>query len=367
MHPDLYIGIMSGTSLDGVDTVLCRIQSDGKPSCLARHHRPFEPALRQRLLALNAPGPDELHVAHMLANQLANAYASGVNEMLAHEGIHANQVRAIGAHGQTVRHRPDLRYTVQINSPALLAEQTGIDVIADFRSRDIAAGGQGAPLVPAFHARVFSGCDDRVILNLGGIANVTILKENGHVLGFDTGPANLLMDAWCEQHTGQPFDEAGRWGATGQVNLPLLDRLFKSQPWFDEPAPKSTGRDMFNMHWLQSILAQCDAPLSPADVQATLQHLTALSVLTALEREGLTSPDLFVCGGGARNEALMQLLVELGARSAQTTDTLGIPSQDVEAIAFAWLAWAFTQRQPANLPQVTGARSSRILGALWPA
>ena len=368
MQPDsLYIGIMSGTSLDGADAVLCRISDDGKPSFVARHHEPFGPAIRQQILDLNTSLHDELHLAALTANTLAKTYATCVSGLLQNSNVNVDKVRAIGVHGQTVRHQPALGYTIQINSPALLAELTGIDVIGDFRSRDIAAGGQGAPLVPAFHAEVFKGPGTRVILNLGGIANVTILRENGEVVGFDTGPANMLMDAWCERHTGLPFDEDGKWGASGQVNLPLLEKLLTSQPWFDQPAPKSTGRDMFNMPWLESILSQFPDTLLPADVQATLQHLTALSVLTALERAGVSSPDLFVCGGGARNSAVMQLLRELGATSAKATDVLGIPAQDVEAVAFAWLAWAFVQRRPANLPQVTGARAERILGALWPA
>ena len=362
---------MSGTSLDGVDAVLVEIDQDGLPQLVSKTQKAFAGDLRARLLALNTAGPDEIHRCAIAANELADIYAIAVNQLLHDSGKQASQIKAIGAHGQTVRHRPDLGYTLQINAPARLAELTGIGVVADFRSRDIAAGGQGAPLVPAFHAKVFgvssTHSSTRVILNLGGIANVTILHPGGDVLGFDTGPANMLMDAWCERHTGDPYDDAGRWGAGGQANPALLDQLIHSQPWFSLPHPKSTGRDMFHLVWLDSELARFAQPLKAQDVQATLQHLTAVTVMDALRRAGVSAPEMFVCGGGARNIALLSLLKSLGARSVEPTDALGVPAQDVEAVAFAWLAWTHIQARTGNLPQVTGAKDSRILGAFWPA
>lgn len=366
---------MSGTSLDGVDAVLVEIEQDGLPKLVSKTQKAFAGDLRARLLALNTAGPDEIHRCAIAANELADIYAIAVNQLLHDSGKQASQIEAIGAHGQTVRHRPDLGYTLQINAPARLAELTGIGVVADFRSRDIAAGGQGAPLVPAFHAKVFgvssthssTHSSTRVILNLGGIANITILHSGGDVLGFDTGPANMLMDAWCERHTGDPYDDAGRWGAGGQANQALLDQLIHSQPWFNLPHPKSTGRDMFHLAWLDSEIARFPQPLKAQDVQATLQHLTAVTVMDALKRAGVNEPELFVCGGGARNVALMSLLKSLGAKSVKPTDALGVPAQDVEAVAFAWLAWTHIQTRTGNLPQVTGAKGARILGAFWPA
>lgn len=363
----LYVGLMSGTSLDGADAVLVDIDANGKPVLLCKAHEPFAPDLRCRLLELNTSGPDELHRSAMAANELADVYAVAVKQLLRDAGIRAEQVMAIGAHGQTVRHRPDVQYTIQINAPARLAEACGIGVVADFRSRDVAAGGQGAPLAPMFHAHAFAGSTTRVVLNLGGIANVTILRPDGDVCGFDTGPANLLMDAWCEMHTGQPYDDRGNWGASGQASPALLSQLLQSQPWFDLPPPKSTGRDMFHLPWLQKQLEILGGELSAVDVQATLQRLTATSVLNALDKSGICNPDLYVCGGGARNDALMSLFRELGARSVQPTDVLGVPAQDVEAIAFAWFAWLHMQKKTGNLPKVTGARAARRLGAFWPA
>jgi len=250
---------------------------------------------------------------------------------------------------------------------ARLAELSGIGVVADFRSRDIAAGGQGAPLVPVFHAKVFRSTSTRVILNLGGIANVTILSGDGTVLGFDTGPANMLLDAWCERHTGAPYDEGGHWGAAGQASAILLDQLIQAQPWFSLPPPKSTGRDMFHLPWLDSEIAKLSLPIKPQDIQTTLQHLTAVTVIDALKQAGVSEPEIFVCGGGAKNIALMSLLKTMGAKSVQATDVLGVPAQDVEAVAFAWLAWAHVQTKTGNLPQVTGAKAARIIGAFWPA
>ncbi|ADP14024.1 anhydro-N-acetylmuramic acid kinase [Achromobacter xylosoxidans A8] len=369
-HQDsqLYIGLMSGTSVDGVDGVLVRLDDGQAPAVLASASLPMPADLRRELLALNLSGDDELARAALAANGLARLYAQAVAALLRQAGVQAGEVTAIGAHGQTVRHRPDLGYTVQLNAPALLAELTGIDVVADFRSRDVAAGGQGAPLVPPFHAAIFGAPQGRAVLNLGGIANVTLLTPGQAPRGFDTGPANVLLDGWCQRHLGQPYDADGRWAASGQVLAALLEQLIASEPWFALPPPKSTGRDLFNMQWLDERLAAFDGPKpAPQDVQATLQRLTARTVANAVDAAAAGTQEVFVCGGGARNPGLMRELAYCLQRPVRATDALGVPAQEVEALAFAWLAQAFVQRRPAGLPAVTGARGPRILGALYPA
>jgi len=367
-NAQLYIGLMSGTSVDGVDGVLVRLGDGAAPAVLASASLPMPADLRRELLALNQSGDDELARAALAANALARLYAQAVAALLQQAGVAAGDVTAIGAHGQTVRHRPDLGYTVQLNAPAVLAELAGIDVVADFRSRDVAAGGQGAPLVPPFHAAIFGAPQGRAVLNLGGIANVTLLEPGHAPRGFDTGPANVLLDGWCQRHLGRPYDADGRWAATGQVLAPLLEQMLASEPWFALPPPKSTGRDLFNMQWLDDRLAAFDGPKpAPQDVQATLQRLTARTVANAVDAAAAGTQDVFVCGGGARNPGLMRELAYCLQRPVHATDALGVPAQEVEALAFAWLAQAFVQRRPAGLPAVTGARGPRILGALYPA
>lgn len=364
----LYIGLMSGTSVDGVDGVLARLSDGQPPQVLASASLPMPTDLRQELLALNLSGEDELARGALAANALARLYAQAVSDLLREAGVAARDVAAIGAHGQTVRHRPDSGYTVQLNAPALLAELSGIDVVADFRSRDVAAGGQGAPLVPPFHAAIFGAPEGRAVLNLGGIANVTLLEPGKSPRGFDTGPANVFLDGWCQRHLGAPYDADGRWATSGQVLAPLLELLIASEPWFALPPPKSTGRDLFNMQWLDSRLAEFDGPRpAPQDVQATLQRLTARTVANAIDAAAAGTREVFVCGGGARNPGLMRELAYCLQRPVRATDALGVPAQQVEALAFAWLAQAFVARRPAGLPDVTGARGPRILGALYPA
>ena len=370
---DLYIGLMSGTSLDGVDGVLVSFDAGASPlQVLAHAHRPFEAALADELLALNTAGANELHRAALAANALVRGSAEVVRTLLADSRTGAAQVMAIGAHGQTVRHRPGefdgVGYTLQLNNPALLAESCGIDVVADLRSRDVAAGGQGAPLVPACHRAVFGRDGETVaVLNLGGIANLTVLNADGTTLGFDCGPANALMDHWCRLHIGRPFDDAGAWAASGQPDAALLARLL-ADPYFSLAPPKSTGRDLFHPTWLNARLATCDAPLRPADVQGTLAELTATVCATDIARHASDSRELLVCGGGALNRHLMQrLAAHLPRMTVQPTDARGLPSQQVEACAFAWLARAFTRRECANLASVTGAKGPRVLGALFPA
>ena len=368
---ECYVGLMSGTSMDGADGVLVDF-SGPQPVVLAAAHTPFPEALREAFGALQQPGDDEIHREAMAANGLARVYADCVADLLRLAGTQAGNVTAIGAHGQTIRHRPGqydgIGYTRQTQHPALLAELSGIDVVADFRSRDVAAGGQGAPLVPPFHAAIFGAPRARAVLNLGGIANVTLLAPGAPVRGFDTGPANVLLDGWCQRHLNQPFDADGRWAASGQVLAPLLEALIAGEPWFALPPPKSTGRDLFNMRWLDDRLAACDGPRpAPEDVQATLQRLTARTVANAIDAGAAGVTEIYVCGGGARNGALMRELAYCLQRPVHPTDALGVPAQQVEALAFAWLAHRFTERRPAGLPDVTGARGPRILGALYPA
>jgi anhydro-N-acetylmuramic acid kinase len=354
---------MSGTSLDGVDATLVDFSS-ATPRVLATAYQPYAADLRRMAMELQARGDDELHRAAMLGNALAHAYADVVNRLLASAGLAAGDIRAIGCHGQTVRHQPGLGYTVQVNNPALLAELSGITVVADFRSRDIAAGGQGAPLVPAFHAAMFSSPDaHRTILNLGGIANVTDLAPGRPVRGFDCGPGNMLLDAWCERHLGKPYDEGGSWAAGGTALPGLLDHLL-ADPYFASPPPKSCGRDEFNLAWLDS---RIEPAWDARDVQATLLELTVQSVLRSIDL-WLGRPDaIHVCGGGARNAALMARLETLAAPCrVASTDSLGLPADVVEAAAFAWLAWRTLENAAGNLPQVTGARGARVLGAIYP-
>lgn len=370
-----YIGMMSGTSLDGVDGVL--VSADDGPGhalrMLAAAYQPFDAELRTAAMALQAPGENELHREALLANQLAGVYAACAAALLASTGLQPHAIDAIGAHGQTVRHRPELGYTRQTINPALLAELTGIDVIADFRSRDIAAGGQGAPLVPAFHQALFSApWECRVVANIGGISNISILDEGAvtAITGFDTGPGNMLMDAWIMRHRNLPFDAGGAWAASGKAHAVLLDVL-RSESFFARRPPKSTGRDLFDMAWLEDRLGGFNH-LDAADVQATLLALTATTMADAIADSAPAALAVYVCGGGAFNAQLLaQLEGALRARGVQaivtSTLALGVAPMHVEALAFAWLAQCFDQRQHGNLPAVTGASGKRILGALYPA
>ena len=369
---DLFIGLMSGTSLDGVDGVLVNFSQGTRVLCHASCG--FESSLRAELLALNTPGgQDELHRAALAANALVRHYAQVVQQLLQRSGVAPAQVAAMGAHGQTVRHRPQLfdgtGYTLQLNAPALLAELTGITVVADLRSRDVAAGGQGAPLVPAFHQGVFGQADQTtLVLNIGGISNLSVLGADGTVQGFDCGPGNALMDGWCQRHTGQPYDDGGRFAASGRVLQPLLQHLL-AEPFFAQEPPKSTGRDLFHADWLAAHLAATAeaAQATPADIQATLTELTAASCADAVRRWGRGGSALLVCGGGALNAYLMQRIAALlpGVAVGSTADR-GLPPLEVEAAAFAWLARQCLRGLPGNLPAVTGARGPRVLGAIYP-
>jgi len=369
----LAIGIMSGTSLDGVDAVLAAFPgTHGRALDIRAHaYRPFGEELGAELLALNLRGDDELHRAALAANALAGLYVEVVDDLFRAVRLERSAVRAIGAHGQTLRHSPGqfdgIGYTLQLNAPALLAERAGIDVVADFRGRDVAAGGTGAPLVPAFHRAVFGRDGETIgVLNLGGIANLTVLRGDGRTIGFDCGPANALLDHWVRKHRAQSYDAAGAWAASGRVHEPLLAR-FLQEPFFALPPPKSTGRDLFRPAWLESALAAFGgAPPPPVDVQATLAELTARTCADDLRRHAPDARRLLVCGGGAMNDHLMRRLAALlpGVR-VERTDAHGLPANQVEASAFAWLALACIDGRPGNLPSVTGAQGPRILGAIY--
>jgi anhydro-N-acetylmuramic acid kinase len=361
--PQYYIGLMSGTSLDGVDAVLA--ESHG--GCLRFRHNaylPYPAALRTRLLALHETGPGELHRAAILANELSGLYAAAIRRLLAQARVGARAIAAIGCHGQTVRHQPRSGYTVQLVNGSQLAELTGITVVCDFRSRDIAAGGEGAPLVPAFHHAVFHNSRrSRVVVNIGGIANLTFLPTRGTVTGFDCGPGNCLLDAWIRGKRRKPYDARGAWAASGRV-IPSLLRKLLAHPFIRRQPPKSTGRDKFDLRWLRRLLTGQEAP---ADVQATLLEFTATAIARAVRQHGASAREVFVCGGGAHNRALLARMAGLlPDRRMATTAMLGVDPGHVEALAFAWLARQALARKPGNLPAVTGAKGARVLGAIYP-
>ncbi len=360
-----FIGLMSGTSIDAVDGALVEIGGD-RPGALrtsAFVSRPIPASLRHELEALQVPGADELARAALAGNALADLCAGVVADLLASAGCPADSVTAIGAHGQTVRHRPDLGYTIQLLQPARLAEACGIAVVCDLRSADIAAGGQGAPLAPAFHAEAFrDAAERRAVVNLGGIANISVLPPLGSpepVSGYDTGPANTLLDGWCRRHTGADFDRDGDWARGGTVDAALLS-AWLAEPYFALVPPKSTGRELFDSGWLERSLT---SRYEPRNVQATLVELTAVTVGRACRESG--AERVFVCGGGARNGFLMERLAANAAPAqVTTTQALGVDPQAVEAAAFAWLASRRVDRKAGNLASVTGARGPRVLGLL---
>lgn len=350
--------------MDGIDAVLA-VLSPPRPQLLAKHYLPFDDALRNTLLALHQPSHNELHLTQVTGNQLALLYAQSIPPLLSQAGITAAQVRAIGCHGQTIRHCPEHGYTLQIGNAALLAELTGITVVSDFRSRDIAAGGQGAPLVPAFHDKMMRHPEHhRVIVNIGGISNLTSLPPHAATSGFDCGPGNVLMDAWCTQHLGETYDNNGAWAASGTVQPSLLAKMLNEE-FFALLPPKSSGRDLFNMTWLQNKL---NGNERAEDVQATLLELTCLSITQAIQQHCTGASEIYLCGGGAHNHTLRERLANLLQKcSVQSSNALGVDSDYLEAIAFAWLAQQTLLGQPANLPQVTGAKHPCVLGAIHPA
>jgi anhydro-N-acetylmuramic acid kinase len=353
---------MSGTSLDGIDAVLVDL-SQSKPLQLGKNYLPFDDTLKNALLALHLPAHNELHQAQLIGNQLATMYAAAVAPLLAQAKSLNQEIKAVGCHGQTIRHCPEHGYSVQIGNAALLAELTGITVVSDFRSSDIAAGGQGAPLVPAFHDHVLRHPDiHRVIVNIGGISNITNMPPEKPTTGFDCGPGNLLMDSWCMQHLGKSYDTNGEWAASGSV-LPALLKKLLDESYFALPPPKSSGRDLFNIAWLENKLQGDEVA---ANVQATLLELTCRSIALAIQTYCSGAKEIYLCGGGAHNQSLLNRLTALlPSSSLATTATLGVDGDYLEAIAFAWLAQQALQGKPANLPQVTGAKHPCILGAIY--
>ncbi|MGZ8983407.1 MAG: anhydro-N-acetylmuramic acid kinase [Methylotenera sp.] len=380
MAGELFIGLMSGTSLDGVDVALVefnksRVADTQQPHVLHTHFLAYPSTLRSQILALQHPTDNELETTALMGNTLAQLYADAVNQLLTATKITPDKIVAIGCHGQTIRHRPQFKdgigFTLQIGNPALLAELTGITVVADFRSRDIAAGGQGAPLVPAFHQALFASPQaNRALVNIGGIANITYLASGtgdvfgfGSVAGFDSGPGNMLLDAWIKHHKDLDYDANGAWASTGQVIEPLLSAML-ADPYFSLAPPKSTGRDLFNAAWLAQKLSGSN--YLPQDVARTLVALTVQSIYDALLHDCGSVDEVYLCGGGARNTLLINSLQTLlGDIKADTTDALGIGVDWVEAVAFAWLAKQCLDKQTANLPEVTGAKGPRILGAIY--
>lgn len=360
----LYLGVMSGTSLDGLDIAL--VEQGNHTTLLASHYIPMPADLRAELLVLCASGPDEIAQSACAENDWVRLAAQGIKELLENQQLSPAQIRAIGSHGQTVRHEPQRGFTVQIDNPALLAELSGIDVVADFRRRDVAAGGQGAPLVPAFHAALFGDQRIRAVLNIGGFSNVSLLAPGQPVRGFDCGPGNVLLDSWIQDLRGDAYDRDGAWAASGKVNDELL-RRFLHDDFFAARGPKSTGRERFNLPWLKAKLAE--GPALPAeDVQATLLELSASSIAESVLHAQPDCEEVLVCGGGAFNPVLMgRLAAHLPRARVASTADYGVPPEWMEAMAFAWLAHRFLERLPGNCPEVTGASGPRILGALYPA
>ena len=375
MSRDYFIGLMSGTSMDGIDAVLVDF-TDGTPKLIETLNYPIPTSLRSELQVLCQPGENEIERLGRADTQLGILFADAVKQLLNKSNLAAENILAIGSHGQTIRHSPEGNspFTLQIGDANQIAEHTGITTVADFRRRDMAAGGQGAPLVPAFHAAMF--CDEklqsskqtRVILNIGGISNITVLPKttDSNISGFDTGPGNGLMDAWVQQHKQQNFDKDGEWAASGNVNEKLLTQLL-SNDYFDKTPPKSTGRELFNLSWLELQLSNVSENISKEDVQATLSELTAVSITDAINQYCTKADEVIVCGGGTHNSFLMKRLNEyLKPVEVKTTDELGLPAEWVEAVAFAWLAKETLANRPGNVPSVTGASHPVVLGGIYP-
>ena len=368
-EPDIYIGIMSGTSIDCVDAVAVTF-GDGKISVIGSHSEPISAQLKLDILCLCQPGTDSIALYAETDNILGELFAQTALELMTQLNIKSSQVAAIGSHGQTIRHQPPTKvngFSLQIGNPNLIAARTRCPVVADFRRADMALGGQGAPLVPAFHQRFFHEKNsNRVIINIGGIANVTLLSGNDQCSGFDTGPGNMLLDAWCFKHRAQIYDHEGAWAATGNISKPLLNQL-KKHPFFSLQAPKSTGREDFNLLWLEQQIGTFS--LKPEDVQATLTVLTAETIADAIADLTQSFDDIFVCGGGVFNTQLMnqlnQSLYESHQPAVKSTLNIGLDPKWVEACAFAWLAKRRIENKTGNVPAVTGASQHAVLGGLY--
>lgn len=366
----LYIGLLSGTSADGVDGALVDF-SGHQPHLVTTHISAIPNQYRDHVFTLAEGGLHEIDTMRKLDTVFAQLFSETALKLCEKAGLSPRSIAAIGSHGQTIRHYPpndkNLGYSLQIGDPNIIVERTGITTVADFRRRDIAAKGHGAPLAPGLHHALFqSNTKDRIILNTGGIANITYLPHEGTAIGFDTGPANGLMDSWCQHHLGHPYDDQGQWAAGGTAEEPLLSQLL-SHPYFAQPAPKSTGRELFNLNWLKQALSDYEKPLNAQDVQATLMALTAHSIVNAIKTlDPKQRSDVYICGGGSHNLALCNMLKEqLGTRHFGSTSALGLDPDWVEATAFAWMAKQTLNRQSGNLPSVTGAESNVILGGVY--
>lgn len=362
----LFLGLMSGTSADGIDAALVQFPQSGGCRFVQGHTHAWDSATREALIALGQGGePVSMDALGQLDASVGIAFAAAANQLLEDAGVQRSQVQAIGSHGQTIRHRPlsTPAFTWQIGDANRIAELTGITTVADFRRRDVAAGGHGAPLMPAFHLAMLGSADeDRAVLNLGGIANLSLIARDGSIRGFDTGPANALLDGWCQRHLGHAFDADGAFAASGRVDESLLTRLL-AEPWFALPPPKSTGREQFHLQWVEAQLGA--TALAPADVQATLLELTAATVTDALLAQLPGTRRVLVCGGGVRNPQLLsRLQARLPGVAIGSSAEHGLDPDYMEAMGFAWLAQETLAGRPGNLPSVSGARGPRILGAI---
>lgn len=366
----LFIGLMSGTSLNSIDCGVFAFDKAGV-TLIATSEYPLPPEIRKELFSLCASGKDEIHRMAMVDRRLGELFANAVNSLLETSRLSSSQICAIGSHGQTIRHKPDAypgepAYTLQIGDPNTIAALTGITTVSDFRRRDIALGGQGAPLAPAFHRFAFSSDErDRCVVNVGGIANLTWLAKQGTIVGFDTGPGNVLMDMWINEHKGLPYDDQGKWASSGKINTRLLASLM-DEPFLKRPPPKSTGRELFNLDWLKHRLNTL-TNLKPEDVMTTLVEFTALCVVKGIHSlNDAGDLDVYVCGGGAHNTHLMQTLqTHLGKVRVNTTECLGIPADWVEAATFAWLALNAVDGIALDLSPITGSASSVRCGGIY--
>lgn len=365
--PGLYIGLMSGTSLDSIDAALVDLRND-QVQLIATLEHPIPEALRSQLIELCQPGDNEIDRMGSADKSLGHEFAKAVLSLLEENGTDKADVIAIGCHGQTIRHRPDFdnSFTLQIGDANIISYTTGIDTVADFRRKDMAAGGEGAPLAPAFHESAFgSDSVDRAIVNIGGMANITFLSRSGQTLGFDTGPGNILMDGWIQSIKQRKYDQNGQWASTGTANQSLLNKLLE-HPYLSKTPPKSTGREDFCLAWLQQKVSS--ESLAPEDVQATLLEFTAQTISNEIKNLPAPISEVYICGGGAYNTQLMKRLEFLMKPIlVEDTEALGIPAQWVEATAFGWLAKQTLEKKPANMITATGAQQPVILGAIFPA
>lgn len=373
MSARLYVGLMSGTSMDGIDCALARCDERGT-TLLATYEHPIPPATKQRIVEISRPGDNEIERMGALDRELGHLFAKATLSLLSKEQVPSTEVCAIGSHGQTIRHHPpsshqpsEQGFTLQIGDPNTIAQSTGITTVADFRRRDIAVGGEGAPLAPAFHAAAFAKAGHtRAIVNIGGIANVSLLHSEGQVLGFDTGPGNTLLDHWINRQLGQAYDKDGQWSAAGSIRPDLLARLLEHD-YLSQSGPRSTGKEVFNLAWLDECLADLSSPATPQEVQSTLAEFSAESIARGIAQCEVPVSEVYVCGGGARNSDLMRrLAAKLGTATLETTASLGIEPEWVEAAAFAWLAWRSMAQLAGNIPAVTGAQEEVILGGIYP-